>query len=92
MVSVGDRLHIVPHVVVVTEEPDRRRLVWVLFVRQNGLLSSKFIELFFFLLSGNIPAGSFRRGLNVDRLNVVGTRDIREEGGFKDFHFNEEWK
>ena len=93
MVSVGDRLHIVPHVVVVTEEPDRRRLIRVLFVRQNGLLSSKFIELLFLWLSaGRIPNGCFRRSLYVDRLNVVGTRDIREEGGFKDFHFNEERK
>ena len=93
MVSIGDRLHIVPHVVIVTEEPDWRRLRRVLFVRQNGLLSSKFIELLFLWLPARrIHNGCWRRGLNVDRLNVVGTRDIREEGGFKDFHFNEEWK
>lgn len=93
MVSVGDRLHIVTHVVVVTEEPDWGRLGGVLFVRQNGLLSRKFLEFLFFFLSGDIPIGCFRRGLNVNRLNVVGTRNIREEGGFKDFHFNDRcWK
>ena len=91
MVGVRDCLHIVAHMIIVSEEPDAWRLTRVLFVGQNSLLSRKFIEFLLLFLPGDIlnPIGCLSGSLNVDRLNVVGTRNIREQGGFKDFHV---WK
>ena len=87
IVRAGNRLGIVAHVIVVTVEADAWHLGGVFFVRQNGLLSSKFLEFLLLILSRDILRGRMRISHNIDRLNVVGTRNIGEKGSFKDFHF-----